>query len=66
VHYLLLYRKEKIKPTLYRPGQALRVPEAEASTFLDNRHMKVVRLSAVGTGRPYPPGIFLTHISVRR
>jgi hypothetical protein len=30
--------------------------EVEAPRFLDNRHMKVVRLSAVRTGRLYPPG----------
>jgi hypothetical protein len=30
--------------------------EVEAPTFKDSRHMKVVRLSAVRTGRLYPPG----------
>jgi hypothetical protein len=30
--------------------------EVEAPEFLDNRHMKVVRLSALSTGRLYPPG----------
>jgi hypothetical protein len=29
----------------------------EASRFQDNRHMKVVRLSALCTSRLYPPGI---------
>jgi hypothetical protein len=28
----------------------------EAPRFLDNQHMKVVRLSALRTGRLYPPG----------
>ena len=28
--------------------------EVEAPEFLDNRHMKVVRLSALRTGRLYP------------
>jgi hypothetical protein len=44
----------------YRPGQAFGVPE-----FLDNRHMKVVRLSALRTGRLYPQKGFLVLISVR-
>ena len=30
--------------------------EVEAPTFQDNRHMKVVRLSALRTGRLYPQG----------
>ena len=34
----------------------LRVQEVEAHRFQDNRHMKVVRLSALGTGRLYPLG----------
>jgi hypothetical protein len=40
------------------PITALDMPvgfqEFEAPRFQDNRHMKVVRLSAVGTGRLYP------------
>jgi len=49
----------------YRPKEAisasggLRLPE-----FLDNRHMKVVRLSAVRTGSLYPQETFLVLISV--
>jgi hypothetical protein len=31
--------------------------------FLDNRHMKVVRLSALRTGRLYPPGNTAGHIA---
>ena len=33
-----------------------RFQEVEAPRFQDNRHMKVVRLSALCTGRLYPPG----------
>ena len=41
----------KVQQTLYWPGQ-----EIEAARVQDNRHMKVVRLSALRTGRIYPPG----------
>jgi len=57
--------KVKVKQSHYRPGQVQRVPEYEAPIFLYNRHMKVVRLSALRTGRLYPPEIFVVFISVR-
>jgi len=42
------------------PLQACTGPEGfqelEAPRFQDNRHMKVVRLSALGIGHLYPPG----------
>jgi hypothetical protein len=49
------YVKVNVKQSHYRHGQAIRVQDVEAPRFLDNRHIKVVRLSALRTGRFYPP-----------
>jgi hypothetical protein len=55
----------KVKQPHYRPRQVCNgVQEVEAPKFVDNRHMKVVRLSALRTGRLYPQEIFLVLISV--
>jgi hypothetical protein len=47
----------KIKLSHYTPEQALKSSRRFRLTeFPDNLHMKVVRLSALCTGRIYPPG----------
>jgi hypothetical protein len=54
--------KVQVKQSNYRP---LRFQEVEAPRFLNNQHMKVVRLSALRTGRLYLQEISLVLISVR-
>jgi len=58
-----LYYCVKGKAIPLQAGQAMRVQEVEVDRFKDNRHMKVVRLSALRTGCFNPQEIYipLTH-----
>jgi hypothetical protein len=42
-----------VKLSPYRPDRPLEFQDVEAPEFLDNRHLKVVRLSPLCTGRLY-------------
>jgi hypothetical protein len=48
----------------YSSGKPLVFQEVEAPRFQDNRHMMVIRLLALITGRLYSQEIFLVLISV--
>jgi hypothetical protein len=48
-----------------RPSVAQRVPGLGSQIFQDTQHMKVVRLSALCTGRLYPQEMFLVLIFTR-
>jgi hypothetical protein len=52
-HSIVNTTYNKVTQSYYR---SLGSQEVEVPRFLDNRHMKVVRLSALRTGRLYPPG----------
>jgi hypothetical protein len=55
----------KEKQSHYRPKRPWWFQEDEAPRGQDNRHMKVVSVSALRTRRLYPQEIYLVFISVR-
>jgi hypothetical protein len=68
--YSLIMRKNelivkvKAEQFHYRPEIPWGFQQVETSRFQENRHMKAVRLSAVGPGHPYLQEIFLVLISI--
>jgi hypothetical protein len=53
----------KVKLSHYRPGQTLRAPgDLRLTEFLNNRHMKMVRLSALRIDRLNTQEISIAHI----
>jgi len=55
--------KVKVKQSHYRPGRPWGFQEVEAPRFQNNRHIKVVRLTALRTSRLYPQETSLVLIS---
>jgi hypothetical protein len=70
VMVMVMMMMTRIISKIFKKGKAFPLPawgfqEAEAPEFLENQHRKVVRLSALLTGRLYPQEGFLVPISVR-
>jgi hypothetical protein len=53
---MIIIIKAKQSKSITGLDRPLGFQEVEAPIFLDIRHTKVVRLSALSTGRLYPPG----------
>ena len=51
------FGNQKSELSFYKPGKALRISGGSGLRFQDNWYKKVLRLSALRTGRLYPPGI---------
>jgi hypothetical protein len=62
---LLILVKVKVKQSHYKRWQALMVVGSWGSQTLNNRYMKVKRLSALDTDCLYPQEMYLVLISVR-
>ena len=54
--YVCMYVYVKVKQPLYSPGHTSYSRSLVLPTFLDSRHMKVVRLSILHTDRLYRTG----------
>jgi hypothetical protein len=56
LNFTLLYPFMQVSNPIRGLDRSLGFQEDEVPRFLDSRHMRVVRLSALCTGRLYPPG----------